>query len=435
MIEPALSADAQATALLVGRFGKGQAKPLSRNDFNRVAHILHQRGMRPSDLFKQVPGDLPVESDRISGLISRGTALALAVESWNQMGVRFVSRGDEAYPGRFKRLLKGGSAPIIYYSGDLSLLERPTLGVVGSRDATDAGMEAARRLGEAAAIEGVVIVSGDARGIDRAAMEAALDAGGQVIGVLADSLGKGVLSKRYRQAIASGELLLLSHTEPDARFTVAQAMERNRYIYAASDAVIVADSGVKGGTWNGAVENRKHGWSPAYVRIGGPDNEGRCALVREGLLEWSPRWLESGQSLETLFVNVSAENALPLFADDRVPDDGREKQYSAKDSSASPGAAGTPPPDLIGDLSHPEVPSNEVTINYKVTAPTLAQDRDILFELFVSRLGEFLVEYKPTTVISDHFGIHTEQAESWLRRAKRIGKVEFHEAAGWKYLQ
>src|SRR5690606_31783033 len=155
------------------------------------------------------------------------------------------------YPARFRSLLKGGGAPILFYAGDLRLLDAPTLGVVGSRDATAAGTHFAAQVGERAAAENVVIASGDARGIDRAAMDAALDTGGRVIGILADSLAKSVLSRRYRQAIGDHRLLLISHVEPEARFRAYQAMERNRYIYTASDAVIIADSDVKGGTWSG----------------------------------------------------------------------------------------------------------------------------------------------------------------------------------------
>lgn len=434
MTELTLSADAQATALLVGRFGKGQAKPLSRSDFNRVAQTLHQRGLRPADLFQQVPSDLPVEPDRISGLISRGTALALAVEGWSQMGIRFVSRGDPAYPARFKRLLKGGSAPILYSAGELSLLQRPTLGVVGSRDATDSGLEVARRLGERAASEGVVIVSGDARGVDRAAMEAALDAGGQVIGILADSLAKSVLSKRYRQAIAGGHLLLLSHTEPDARFTVAQAMERNRYIYAASDAVIVADSDVKGGTWNGALENLKHRWTSAYVRVGGPSRAGNIALAREGLIEWSERWLESGQSFASLFgAEMGTSGVLPLFADPE-PKGIEQGEHVTETSSIPQSKSGIvptqiPTADFVQGVTRAEEP---VTSNETTAAGV--DDRDILFDLFIARLVSALTTRTPTTAVAAHFAITPEQTEAWLRRASRLGKVAFHKGQGWEWL-
>jgi predicted Rossmann fold nucleotide-binding protein DprA/Smf involved in DNA uptake len=445
MTELVLSADAQATALLVGRFGKGQAKPLSRSDFNRVAQTLHQRGLRPADLFAQVPSDLSVEPDRISGLISRGTALALAVEGWSQLGIRFVSRGDPAYPARFKRLLKGGSAPILFYAGELNLLERSTFGVVGSRDATDAGLEAAQRIGLRAASEGVVIVSGDARGIDRAAMDAALDAGGQVIGILADSLAKSVLSKRYRQAITDGRLLLLSHTEPDAGFTVSQAMERNRYIYTASDAVIVADSDVKGGTWNGALENLKHRWTPAYVRVGEPIREGNIALAREGLIEWSASWFEIGQALASLFgVEMSTAGALPLFAGGEPGRSARVERESSESVAESVVEAASVSTVHAGEDTARIEPAEAAAGKKGVRAEEqhgvtelIADepcDRDILFDVFLGRLAGALTTWMPTSAVAEHFAIEAKQAEAWLNYAMRYGKVAFHKGRGWEWL-
>lgn len=397
MTSTALSADTQATALLVGRFGKGSAKPLTRTDFNKVAQTLHQRGLRPSDLFQQVPGDLPVDEQRISGLISRGTALAVAVESWNQIGIRVVSRADPTYPVRFRRLLKGGSTPILYHAGNLSLLDRDTVSVVGSRDATDAGLRFARAIAERAAREDVVIVSGDARGVDRAAMEAALDNGGKVVGILADSLAKAVLSKRYRQAIAGGSLLLLSHVEPDARFSVGQAMERNRYIYSAGDIVIIADSDVKGGTWNGAIENRRHRWAPAYVRIGEDAREGNTALLDAGLIRIDEAALGQLESLKSLSVAPLEEPAtLPLFA------------------TSEPATSPAPVPQAVA-------------------AKSQVSDRDQLFAVFRDRLRSLFDAPKGALEVANHFGLELAQAEAWLRRAAEAGDIDQTADLTWTY--
>lgn len=383
-----LSADAQATALLVVRFGKSDAKPLTRTEFNLVAKMLHQHGLRPSDLFRQIPKDIPIDGERISGLISRGTALALAVESWGQLGIRVVSRADSNYPARFRTLLKSGSAPILYYSGDLSLLERPTVSVVGSRDATEAGLRFAYGIGERAAADGVVTVSGDARGVDRAAMEGALNRGGNVIGILSDSLSKSVLSKRYRQAISSGKLLLLSHVEPDARFSVAQAMERNRYTYAAGDVVIVADSDIKGGTWSGAIENLKHRWAPAFVRTGHEVREGNAALHRKGLIEISDTWLDHAKSIRSLFdATMDAPESLPLFS--------------------------------MSEPATDEQKDNET-------------GRDVLFMLFRDRLLPYLDAPLTTSTIAECFGLETNQAEVWLQRAAGVGLIEITADQQWK---
>ena len=73
--------------------------------------------------------------------------------------------------------------------GNLALLERPALAVVGSRDHTAYGETVARRSRRTAARAGIVVVSGMARGLDAVAHAAALDAGGATIGVLGNGLG------------------------------------------------------------------------------------------------------------------------------------------------------------------------------------------------------------------------------------------------------
>jgi predicted Rossmann fold nucleotide-binding protein DprA/Smf involved in DNA uptake len=389
MTVPALSPDTQAIALLVGRFGKGQVKPLTRGDYNRVAQLLHVRKLRPSDLFKDVPFDLPVEQSRVAELIGRGTALALAVERWGQFGINVVSRADPEYPARFKSLLKSGSAPILFYAGDLRLLETPTLGVVGSRDASVGGIRFASQLGERAATEDVVIASGDARGIDRAAMEAALDAGGRVIGILADSLAKSVLSKRYRQAIGDNRLLLISHVEPEAGFTVHQAMERNRYIYTASDAVVIADSDVNGGTWSGAIENEKQAWTAAYTRVGVDAKEGNVALLREGLATIGDDWFGTGENIRSLFRRGKpASDTLPLFSE----------QVAATESAAT------------------------------------TRDRDELFELFLNLIPRALETPQDTSAIAKRFSVEQNQAAAWLKRAQDLGEITISVDEKWQRL-
>jgi predicted Rossmann fold nucleotide-binding protein DprA/Smf involved in DNA uptake len=269
------------------------------------------------------------------------------------------------------------------------MLDRPSIGAVGSRDATDAGLRFARGLGERAAHEDVVMVSGDARGIDRTAMEAALDAGGKVIGLLSDSLSKSVLSKRYRRAIGEGRVLLVSHVEPDARFTVGQAMERNRYIYAASDAVVIADSAEKGGTWNGALENAKHGWTPAYVRTGQDMRDGGHALIRQGMLELSDEWLADGKPIASLFEGrMAPADVLPLF-----------------DKSAPSRSA--------------ELPAKP------------ADERDVLFAVFTEKLAAIIDNPLTTDAIARRFGIEINQAEKWLQRASDVGGIVTDNGEHW----
>src|SRR5262249_23141787 len=147
-----------------------------------------------------------------------------------------------AYPLKLRGRLKSSAPPILFVAGQTELLRRKAVCVVGSRDATAAGLRFAHSIGAACAADGLAVVSGDARGIDQETMSGALEARGMVIGILAEALGKAVLKRRHRQALLDGALVLLSPFSPEASFTVAHAMDRNKYLYCMSEAAVVVDS-------------------------------------------------------------------------------------------------------------------------------------------------------------------------------------------------
>ncbi len=279
-----MTPDTQATLLLVGRFDKlSETKPLTTVEYNRLAKQLHQLELRPADIVRGIPQELVVDTARLTALLSRGTSLALAIERWARLGITVIGRGDEAYPNLLKRKLRGAASPILYLAGNAELLNAESVCVVGSRAVSDAGLEFATQLGKRCAAEGFAVISGDARGVDRAAMDGALDQGGNVVAVLVDALIKAVLSKRNREAILAGKLALLAPFDPESGFTIPKAMDRNKYLYALASAAVVVDSDIKGGTWSGAIENNKHQWTPAFVRINPGAPAGNQRLAELGL--------------------------------------------------------------------------------------------------------------------------------------------------------
>ena len=138
---------------------------------------------------------------------------------------------------------------VLLAEGDRSdVFERPRVAVVGTRAATPHGLADARELGAALARAGIVVVSGLAIGIDGAAHDGALDAGGAVIGVVATGLDvvyprrHGALHRRVReQGLLVTEQPFGIGPHP-ARFPV-----RNRIIAALSDVTIVVEATARGG--------------------------------------------------------------------------------------------------------------------------------------------------------------------------------------------
>jgi len=287
-----LSADGEAVLLLCGRFGGERQEafqPLSMRDWAVFAPWLNQRGMRPADLLSaaahaQLDGvqEIELERPRIEFLLARGTAMALALERWSRAGLWVVSRGDAAYPKALKRRLKHAAPPLLYGAGRQDLLDRGGLAIVGSRDASEAALDFTRRIAAACAGEGMVVVSGGARGVDSAAMQGAVEAGGQAVGVLPNDLLKASVGRSNRAGLQDGRLVLVSPFPPEAGFLAGNAMARNKYIYALADRALVIDAALgSGGTWAGALEDLKENWVPLHVRTPG-EGAGNAALVGQG---------------------------------------------------------------------------------------------------------------------------------------------------------
>jgi predicted Rossmann fold nucleotide-binding protein DprA/Smf involved in DNA uptake len=147
--------------------------------------------------------------------------------------------------------------------GNTELLQKPCISLVGSRDIRQNNLIFAQEVGRQAAKQGYVLVSGNARGADRAAQLACLQAGGQIICVVADEL-----TKRH----PAENVLCISEDCFDAPFSSLRALSRNRLIHCLSDRIFVAqcDNG-HGGTWDGTARNLKSGWSRVFCFQDGSD--------------------------------------------------------------------------------------------------------------------------------------------------------------------
>ena len=332
-----LSPTTQATLLLCSplRAGKNRdVQPLSIGDFNELEKQLQRIGASLEHLLESDAAvllkklGLTVDSEKITALLGRGFMLSMAVETWQSAGVWVTSRGEADYPERLHRL-KQNAPPLIYGCGEKKLLAKGGLAIVGSRDVDAAGETFTRNVAAKAAHEEMQIVSGGARGVDQFAMLAALEAGGTVVGVLADSLLRSATSGNAREAIQDGRLALLSAFDPEAGFNVGNAMQRNKQIYALADFGLVVSSGYnEGGTWSGAIEQlEKLHLTPIFVRDGDVP-EGNRQLLRRGAMPFPPEpWVDS---LGDIFEAASQKNLPPMETADLFALHETPVKYSTK---------------------------------------------------------------------------------------------------------
>ncbi len=194
-----------------------------------------------------------------------------------------VTIADDAYPRRLVERLAADAPPVLFGSGDPSILDGGGIAIVGSRDADAVATEFTERLAGAAARGGTTVVSGGARGIDVTAMRAAADAGGKVVGVLSEGVERRLRESDTRSAVATGQVVVVSPYHPGAPFSAGAAMGRNKLIYSLADvAVVVSAAEGSGGTWTGAIEAIEGGWVPVLVRDGPAVPMGNAALIANG---------------------------------------------------------------------------------------------------------------------------------------------------------
>jgi DNA processing protein len=316
------------TAPLIAGRGTYTKDLLSLGEYKKLARHLREIQKQPSDLIGNEAEEILrtcqpiVDATRIHRLLDRGFLLGQVVERWQARAIWVVSRADDDYPKRLKVRLKEDAFPVLYGCGDINQLELGGLSVVGSRNVTEDLIDYTMQVGHLAARAGRMLISGGAKGVDQAAMRGAIESGGQVCGVLADSLEKTVINRENRNLLLDGQLVLTSPYDPNAGFNVGNAMQRNKLIYALSDAALIVNSDLnKGGTWTGAVEQlEKFKFIPVYVRSTGAASSGLDALQLKGARLW-PNPIDSveldqvfTESANSLVDPTQAELALVTYA-------------------------------------------------------------------------------------------------------------------------
>lgn len=196
---------------------------------------------------------------------------------------RLLRPGDAGYNERLRDLAKPPRT--LWARGDLTLLDRPCVAIVGTRRATAYGERVARELARVLAGSGAAIVSGLARGIDSCAHRGALDVAGATIAVL--GTGLDVVYPRGHaqlQRTIAERGLLLSELEPNDPAHRGSFPERNRIIAAISIVTIVVEAGLRSGALRTARDALAMGRTVAAVPgpIDVPQAEGSNVLIRDG---------------------------------------------------------------------------------------------------------------------------------------------------------
>ena len=280
--------DSLATILVVSRLCADGVQPLKASEFWDLIDDIEDPGLILGADVEGLTSSSGMAEDlarRIRGLTDRATAVAFELERLEQSGIQTLTVFDEHYPSNWVDRLGAKAPPLMHGAGVLELLDTPGLGVVGSRDVSREGGEVAREVARLAARRGLPLTSGGARGVDQLAMDAAFEAGGAVVGILAESLARKLKRPDVRRAVYEGNTVMCTPYSPDAPFSAGNAMGRNKLIYAqAALTVVVASDDGSGGTWSGATEALKRGYGSVAVWRGDGEGPGNRLLQEQGAL-------------------------------------------------------------------------------------------------------------------------------------------------------
>ncbi|HEY8065050.1 MAG TPA: DNA-processing protein DprA [Methylosinus sp.] len=243
---------------LVNKFGGAQAALEALPDL--LARSAHGRMIRIAE-----PDDVRAEMARAA-----------------KLGVRFVALGDADYPPPLRAI--DAPPPLLALRGSAEILSRPCVAIVGSRNASAAGLTFAERLAQGLARENYVIVSGLARGVDLAAHRASLAAG--TIAILAGGHARPYPSEHLpliEEIVARGGAVVTEmplEWEPRGR----DFPRRNRIVSGLSRGVVVVEAARRSGsliTARFAIEQGREVFAVPGSPLD-PRAEGTNDLLRQG---------------------------------------------------------------------------------------------------------------------------------------------------------
>lgn len=160
-----------------------------------------------------------------------------------------------ALTGRQLGLFNKEGVPTVYCAGNISLLDRPCVSIVGSRAVSQEGILRTQRLARELVRGGVVVTSGLAKGVDFAAHTSAIENGGATIAVIGTPLDKAYPAAHgHLQEEIYRNHLLLSQFAPGFRTFPSDFPKRNRTMAALSDATVIVEASDSSGTLHQAAE-------------------------------------------------------------------------------------------------------------------------------------------------------------------------------------
>lgn len=192
--------------------------------------------------------------------------------------------GHELYPNRLITTLGESAPPVIFCLGNIEVFKQQCVGFCGSRKASEKGLCITGKCAEQLVQQNICVVSGYAHGVDMSAHKAALKNGGNTLFVLVEGILKFQRKRDVATLLTEKNYLAVSQFPPLLTWEARNAMRRNATIIGLSQAMILVESGLSGGTFAAGEETLKRG-QPLFVidfAAPGPSAEANPYFIDQG---------------------------------------------------------------------------------------------------------------------------------------------------------
>ena len=291
--------DAFATMLLMSQLSADKdelVRPLSVGEYFDLRRCVKKAGL--PGLGALIGMDLSAvrshlrlseaEAYRVCVLLNRVMPLSYALERFSDGGIDIVTLDEDPYPARLRDRLGEKTPPMLYSVGAPALCDTCSAAVISNTVARKPALECALELTGRLLKAGITLVTGGEVGFGRLVEREALNGEGRVITFLAESLTERVYQPGLSEMIATERALCMSIVHPEAKYTAAHAMERNKCLYALSDAAfVVSCEKEKGATWDGAVTALRNRYTERMYVWENPDLPGNMELIARGATPFS----------------------------------------------------------------------------------------------------------------------------------------------------